>query len=106
MFYLAKHLFWDTRRMNNNAPDRVSPTAARDPPATRAGGQDDGSYTNSLKTYSAYFWWLHINIIYVMGYGFLWVLHEVSWSQCFYFQHCEASNGQNSNSFGRRLDGK
>ena len=51
MFYLAKHLFWDTRRMNNNAPDRVSPTAARDPPATRAGGQDDGSYTNSLKIY-------------------------------------------------------
>ena len=30
-------------------PDRVSSTAARDPPTTRAGGQDDGRYTNSLK---------------------------------------------------------
>ena len=29
----------------------VSRTAARDPPPTRAGGQDDGSYTNSLKLY-------------------------------------------------------
>ncbi len=27
----------------------VSSTAARTPPSTRAGGQDDGSYTNSLK---------------------------------------------------------
>ena len=27
----------------------VSRTAARSPPPTRAGGQDDGSYTNSLK---------------------------------------------------------
>ena len=27
----------------------VSRTAARTPPPTRAGGQDDGSYTNSLK---------------------------------------------------------
>ena len=27
----------------------VSRTAARGPPPTRAGGQDDGSYTNSLK---------------------------------------------------------
>ena len=26
-------------------PDPVSSTAARDPPTTRAGGQDDGSYT-------------------------------------------------------------
>ena len=26
-------------------PDRVSSAAARDPPTTRAGGQDDGSYT-------------------------------------------------------------
>ncbi len=29
----------------------VSRTAARSPPPTRAGGQDDGSYTNSLKLY-------------------------------------------------------
>ncbi len=29
----------------------VSSTAARTPPSTRAGGQDDGSYTNSLKLY-------------------------------------------------------
>ena len=27
----------------------VSRTVARTPPPTRAGGQDDGSYTNSLK---------------------------------------------------------
>ncbi len=27
----------------------VSRTAAQTPPPTRAGGQDDGSYTNSLK---------------------------------------------------------
>ena len=27
----------------------VARTAARSPPPTRAGGQDDGSYTNSLK---------------------------------------------------------
>ena len=27
----------------------VSRTAAQSPPSTRAGGQDDGSYTNSLK---------------------------------------------------------
>ena len=31
------------------APDRVSSAAVRTPPSTRAGGQDDGSYTNSLK---------------------------------------------------------
>ena len=30
-------------------PDRVSSAAARDPLTTRAGGQDDGSYTKSLK---------------------------------------------------------
>ena len=29
--------------------EMVSRTAARSPPPTRAGGQDDGSYTNSLK---------------------------------------------------------
>ena len=32
----------------------VSRTAARSPPPTRAGGQDDGSYTNSLKIYNIY----------------------------------------------------
>ena len=31
------------------ATEVVSRTAARSPPPTRAGGQDDGSYTNSLK---------------------------------------------------------
>ena len=31
------------------ATETVSRTAARSPPPTRAGGQDDGSYTNSLK---------------------------------------------------------
>ena len=31
------------------APEVVSRTAAWSPPPTRAGGQDDGSYTNSLK---------------------------------------------------------
>ena len=29
--------------------ETASRTAARSPPPTRAGGQDDGSYTNSLK---------------------------------------------------------
>ena len=29
--------------------DLVASTAARDPPTTRAGGQDDGSYTNFFK---------------------------------------------------------
>ena len=29
--------------------EMVSRTAAQGPPPTRAGGQDDGSYTNSLK---------------------------------------------------------
>ena len=29
--------------------EMASRTAARSPPHTRAGGQDDGSYTNSLK---------------------------------------------------------
>ena len=29
--------------------ETVARTAARSPPPTRAGGQDDGSYTNSLK---------------------------------------------------------
>ena len=33
------------------AAEVVSRTAARSPPPTRAGGQDDGSYTNSLKLY-------------------------------------------------------
>ena len=31
------------------ATEVVSKTAARTPPPTHAGGQDDGSYTNSLK---------------------------------------------------------
>ena len=31
------------------SPEVVSRTAVRSPPPTRAGGQDDGSYTNSLK---------------------------------------------------------
>ena len=31
------------------ATELVSKTVARTPPPTRAGGQDDGSYTNSLK---------------------------------------------------------
>ena len=31
------------------ATEVVSRTAAPTPPSTRAGGQDDGSYTNSLK---------------------------------------------------------
>ncbi len=41
----------------NSAPDPADPaflvsgTAARTPPSTRAGVQDDGSYTNSLKLY-------------------------------------------------------
>ncbi len=30
----------------------VAATAARTPPSTRAGGEDDGSYTNSLKIYN------------------------------------------------------
>ncbi len=32
-----------------DAAEVVSRTAAPTPPSTRAGGQDDGSYTNSLK---------------------------------------------------------
>ncbi len=31
------------------APDQVSESAAQTLPSTPAGGQDDGSYTNSLK---------------------------------------------------------
>ncbi len=34
-------------------PDQVSESAAQTLPSTRAGGQDDGSYTNSLKQRSA-----------------------------------------------------
>ena len=33
----------------------VSKTVARSPPSTHAGGQDDGSYTNSLK-------WCHLTV--------------------------------------------
>ena len=33
------------------AAEMVSRTVARTPPSTHAGGQDDGSYTNSLKLY-------------------------------------------------------
>ena len=39
-------MFWDTPA---DPPDPVSSTAARDPPTTRAGGQDDGSYTQLFK---------------------------------------------------------
>ena len=35
-----------------DATEVVSRTAAPTPPSTRAGGQDDGSYTNSLKLMS------------------------------------------------------
>ena len=33
-------------------PELVPWAAARTPPFTRAGGQDDGSYTNSLKRHA------------------------------------------------------
>ena len=35
-------------------PDQVSESAAQTLPSTRAGGQDDGSYTNSLKITRTY----------------------------------------------------
>ena len=35
--------------------EMASSTAAQGPPPTRAGGQDDGSYTNSLKSTSGQF---------------------------------------------------
>ena len=44
-------MVWDIHRIHSlspdppDPPDPVSSTAARDPPTTRAGGQDDGSYT-------------------------------------------------------------
>ena len=38
-----------SRRIAPDPANRVSSTAARTLPSTRAGGQDDGSYTNSLK---------------------------------------------------------
>ena len=37
------------QRIYSDQPEVVSSTAARTLPSTRAGGQDDGSYTNSLK---------------------------------------------------------
>ena len=40
-----------TRRGDAGEAEMASRTAARSPPPTRAGGQDDGSYTNSLKKY-------------------------------------------------------
>ena len=36
------------------AAEVVSKTARQTPPPTHAGGQDDGSYTNSLKIYGIY----------------------------------------------------
>ena len=39
----------DLRGSPGIAPDQVSESAAQTLPSTRAGGQDDGSYTNSLK---------------------------------------------------------
>ena len=39
-------------RIFRNQPDQVSSAAARTLPSTRAGGQDDVSYTNSLKQFS------------------------------------------------------
>ena len=35
----------------SDEPEMVAATAARSLPSTRAGGQDDGSLTNSLKLY-------------------------------------------------------
>ena len=37
------------RHRSHGDGEMVARTAARSPPPTRAGGQDDGSYTNSLK---------------------------------------------------------
>ena len=39
----------DLRGSPAQSPNRVSESAAQTLPSTRAGGQDDGSYTNSLK---------------------------------------------------------
>ena len=36
-------------RIFSDGPEMVAATAARSLPSTRAGGQDDGSLTNSLK---------------------------------------------------------
>ena len=37
------------RRIEADSTEVVSKTLAQTPPPTHAGGQDDGSYTNSLK---------------------------------------------------------
>ena len=44
--------FWNShpmRRIEADSAEVVSKTLAQTPPPTHAGGQDDGSYTNSLK---------------------------------------------------------
>ena len=38
-------MVWDAHRIRSDPPGPVSSTAARDPLATRAGGQDDGNYS-------------------------------------------------------------
>ena len=47
LFALLEHATGSTG--SAGSPEMVSRTAARSPPSTRARGQDDGSYTNSLK---------------------------------------------------------
>ena len=47
---LSKNNDFGTRSpFSADSAETVSATAAPTPPTTRAGGQDDGSYTNSLK---------------------------------------------------------
>ena len=45
--FVAKALFWDTRRMSSDELDLVSSTTAWDSLSTLGEAQDDGSYTNS-----------------------------------------------------------
>ena len=40
---LINLMVWNTHSLPPDPPDPVSSTAARDPPTTRAGGQDDGN---------------------------------------------------------------
>ena len=47
------------------APEVVSRTVPRSPPSTRAGGQDDGSYTNSIKQKVLEIMWLNLLICFL-----------------------------------------
>ena len=47
--FTARSAFLEHETGETGETEMVSRTLARSPPSTHAGGQDDGSYTNSLK---------------------------------------------------------